>query len=141
MTSTITIINGPNLNLLGRRQPEIYGRENLDQLAARLQTAYPDCELIFLQSNHEGQLVDWLQQAAGQTGIILNAAGLSYSSVAIRDAVEAINTPVVEVHLSNIAAREPFRRQSLISAVCRGTITGLGGKGYLLALQYLMELE
>ncbi len=141
MKKRITIINGPNLNLLGQRDPEIYGSETLEQIQDRMRERFPEMELDFRQSNHEGELIDWLQQTQEQDGVILNAGALSHTSLAIRDAIEAIHTPVIEVHLSNIAARESFRHKSLLSAVCRGAITGLGSEGYLLALQYLAGVE
>ncbi len=139
MTKRITIINGPNLNLLGRRTPEIYGNQTLAELEAELRAAFPQVELQFRQSNREGEIIDWLQQADGQDGIVLNGGAFSHYSLAIRDAIEAIATPVVEVHLSNLAAREAFRQVSLFSAVCRGSIVGLGKAGYELALRYLTE--
>jgi len=141
MKKRITIINGPNLNLLGQRDPEIYGSETLEQIQDRMRERFPEMELDFRQSNLEGELIDWLQQTQEQDGVILNAGALSHTSLAIRDAIEAIHTPVIEVHLSNIAARESFRHKSLLSAVCRGAITGLGSEGYLLALQYLAGVE
>jgi 3-dehydroquinate dehydratase II len=141
MKKQITIINGPNLNLLGKRDPEIYGSETLELILGRMQERFPDVELTLKQSNHEGDLIDWLQQAKAEDGVILNAGALSHTSYAIRDAIEAIQLPVIEVHLSNIAARESFREKSLLSPVCRGAITGLGGEGYLLALQYLAGVE
>jgi 3-dehydroquinate dehydratase II len=141
MNKKITIINGPNLNLLGKRDPEIYGSDTLEQIEAQMRERFQEMELSFKQSNHEGDLIDWLQQAQGQDGLILNAGALSHTSYTIRDAIEAIQTPVIEVHLSNVAARESFRHKSLLSAVCRGAITGLGAEGYLLALQYLAGVE
>lgn len=137
----VLIINGPNLNLLGRRQPEIYGTTSMEDILADLTRRYPDMEIEYRQSNHEGDLIDWLQEAgyseAGYTGIVLNAGGYTHTSVALADAVAAIPLPVVEVHLSNIAAREPERRTSLLSAVCAGTITGFGPVVYRLAIEAL----
>ncbi len=139
----ILVINGPNLNLLGLREPEIYGTHTLDSIAEEVGNALPHVQFLWLQSNHEGDLVDYLQEAAYGAepvdGVILNAGGYSHTSIAIRDAIAAIPVPVIEVHLSNIAAREEFRHKSLLSAVCRGTIQGLGHKVYLLAARYFCE--
>jgi len=136
----IAILNGPNLNLLGKREPEIYGSQNFDDFLAELKSSYPDHELIYRQSNHEGDLVDELQKLDAECdGIILNPAAYSHSSIAIADAVAAISCPVVEVHISNIHQRESFRKHSFVSAQARGVIAGLGLKGYELAMQYLLE--
>ncbi|MBI3873293.1 MAG: type II 3-dehydroquinate dehydratase [candidate division Zixibacteria bacterium] len=143
MNKPILVLHGPNLNLLGTREPEIYGAETLEQVnrtimehAAR-QGARVDCH----QSNHEGVLIDRLQAAADTAaGVILNPGGLTHTSVALRDAVAALAIPVIEVHISNIYAREPFRRRSRISGACRGVICGLGTHGYLLALDHLLHL-
>lgn len=137
----VLIINGPNLNLLGRRQPEIYGTASMEDILADLVRRYPDMEIEYRQSNHEGDLIDWLQEAGysenGYTGIVLNAGGYTHTSVALADAVAAIPLPVVEVHLSNVAAREPERRTSLLSAVCAGTVAGFGAAVYRLAVEAL----
>ena len=144
MTKSIFVLNGPNLNLLGSREPEIYGHDTLDDLAALMtdHAATLGIELDIRQSNHEGHLIDWLQQADRDevSAVILNAGGYSHTSVAIRDAVAAIAVPVIEVHLSNPAARESFRRRSLIAAVAKGTIQGFGPSGYILALDAAARL-
>jgi 3-dehydroquinate dehydratase-2 len=127
------IINGPNLNLLGQREPQIYGEKGFDTVLAELRLAFSDCGLDYVQSNHEGEIIDALQQSQ-HDGIILNAGGYTHTSVAIRDAISAIDIPVIEVHISNIAARESFRHESLLSPVCQGCIFGFGVKGYWLAL-------
>lgn len=135
---TIFVLNGPNLNLLGMREPEIYGSDTLDDIAGRLEDlALADgFDVEIRQSNHEGHLVDWLHEASadGAQAVILNAGALTHSSIALHDAVKAIDVPVIEVHLSNPAAREEFRHTSLIAPVAKGTICGLGAKGYELAL-------
>lgn len=141
---TIFVLNGPNLNMLGVREPEIYGSTTLDEIADALddQARKLGLEIDLRQSNHEGHLVDWLQEAnaTGARAVILNAGGFTHTSVAIRDAVAAISVPVIEVHLSNPAAREAFRHTSLIAPVARGTIAGLGALGYELALDAAARL-
>ena len=137
----IEIINGPNLNLTGVREPEIYGTTSMETLVAQLRSLFPDVEIGYYQSNVEGELINRLQ-AVGFTadGIILNAGGYTHTSVAIHDAIAAITTPVVEVHISNIYAREEYRRHSLLSDVCRGVVSGLGLNGYRLAVEsFLLE--
>jgi 3-dehydroquinate dehydratase-2 len=140
----IYVLNGPNLNLLGTREPEIYGADTLDEIAGRLEDRARELgvEVDIRQSNHEGHLIDWLHeaQAEGAKAVILNAAGFTHSSVALLDAVKAITTPVIEVHLSNPQARESFRRRSLIAAAARGTIAGFGALSYLLALDAAARL-
>lgn len=136
----ITIINGPNLNLLGIREPGIYGPEGFDSFFETLQRRFPELELDLVQSNIEGEIVDALQQAGfDRDGILLNAGGYTHTSVAIRDAIAAISSPVLEIHISNIHAREPFRHTSLIAAKCVGSICGLGLKGYELGLRYFID--
>jgi 3-dehydroquinate dehydratase-2 len=143
MSGTVFVLNGPNLNLLGRRDPEIYGAETLDDIARMLveRAESLGLKLDIRQSNHEGHLVDWLHEAIDAAdAVILNAGGYSHTSVAIRDAVEAIPLPVIEVHLSNIHAREEFRRRSLVAEVAQGSISGFGALGYLLALDAAAHL-
>ncbi|MFN5224215.1 MAG: type II 3-dehydroquinate dehydratase [Bacteroidota bacterium] len=136
----IAIINGPNLNLVGIREPDVYGDQSMDGFISSLKTKYSNVELIYLQSNLEGEIINFLQ-AHGFTsdGIILNPGGYTHTSVAIADAVAAIKTQVVEVHISNIQGREEQRHISLISKYCRGTISGLGLDGYELALTWLIR--
>lgn len=140
----ILFLNGPNLNLLGQRQPEIYGRTTLADIEAKLreQAAKAGVGMEFRQSNHEGELVTWIQQAPGKFGVIvLNAAAYTHTSVALRDAISAVAVPTIEVHLSNIHAREEFRHRSLIAAVCRGQIAGFGEQSYYLALEAALQLK
>ena len=141
---TIYVLNGPNLNLLGLREPEIYGSDTLDDIAARLEDRARELgvALDLRQSNHEGHLIDWLHeaQARGVKAVILNAGGFTHNSVALHDAVQAIAVPVIEVHLSNPQARESFRRRSLIAAAAKGTIAGFGALGYELALDAAARL-
>jgi 3-dehydroquinate dehydratase II len=133
----IAIINGPNLNLLGTREPEVYGSTSFEQYLEGLKKKYPQIEFTYFQSNQEGELIDELQRVGfSYDGIILNPGGYTHTSVAIGDAVASIKTPAVEVHISNLQAREEFRKISHVSAKCKGTITGLGLKGYELALGY-----
>jgi 3-dehydroquinate dehydratase-2 len=136
----IAIINGPNLNLLGKREPDVYGSEGFDSFFAQLQKEFAEVELSYFQSNIEGELINTIQEAGNTTdGIILNPAGYTHTSVAIGDAIAAIKVPVVEVHISNIHAREEFRKLSHVSAKAKGTIAGLGLEGYKLALQFLLK--
>jgi len=136
----ITIINGANLNLLGVREPGIYGSENFDTYLETLRKSYPGIQIDYFQSNVEGELVNLLQMHGfNSDGIILNAGGYTHTSVAIADAVAAIKAPVVEVHISNIMAREDERKVSLLSKYCKGMISGLGLKGYELALIWLLR--
>ncbi len=138
----IHIINGPNLNLVGRREPEVYGNRSLDQYLQELIALFPQHTIDVFQSNIEGEIVDRLQQVGfDDCGIVLNAGGYTHTSVAIADAVAAITAPVVEVHISNIYAREPFRHKSLLSPVCKGIITGFGLDSYRLALLSLLPLQ
>lgn len=140
---SILILNGPNLDLLGTREPEVYGTTTLAQLEERLREEGErlGVALEFFQSNHEGALIDRIHQANGNAlGALLNPGGLAHSSVALRDAVAAVDYPVIEVHLSNTHARESFRRRDVIAPVCRGLVIGLGGAGYLLGLRALADL-
>jgi 3-dehydroquinate dehydratase-2 len=135
----IAIINGPNLNLLGQREPEIYGSKGFENFFEELKIIFSDAELEYFQSNIEGELVNALQQFGNYDGIVLNPAAYTHTSVAIGDAIAAIHAPVVEVHISNIHAREDFRKISHVSAKAAGTIAGLGLKGYELAIEYLLK--
>lgn len=139
MADTIYVLSGPNLNLLGLREPEIYGTDTLDDIAGRLEDRGRELELEIdmRQSNHEGHLIDWLHeaQAKGARAVILNPGGFTHTSVALHDAVKSIVTPVIEVHLSNPHARESFRHISYVGRAARGTIAGFGALSYLLALE------
>lgn len=133
-----TIINGPNLNLLGKREPEVYGAETMEDVLQRLRAAFPQSSVEYYQSNVEGELVNFIQQAGFiSKGIVLNPGAYTHTSVAIGDAVAAITAPVIEVHISNVLAREEFRKISHVSAKCKGIISGLGTQGYELALRAL----
>lgn len=142
MASTVFILNGPNLNLLGTREVEIYGSTSLADIEAMTTASGNALGLTvdFRQSNHEGELVDWIQEARGKAaGVIINAAAYSHTSIAILDALQAFDGPIVEVHLSNLFKRESFRHHSHISGVADGVICGLGAQGYLLALTALAD--
>jgi 3-dehydroquinate dehydratase-2 len=134
----ILFLNGPNLNLLGQREPEVYGKVTLADIEAKVRERAVQfgVEIEFLQSNLEGELVDWIQQAKGKFDVIvINAAAYTHTSIALRDAIAAVNLPTIEIHLSNIHAREEFRRKSLIAPVCCGQIIGFGQKSYILAIE------
>jgi 3-dehydroquinate dehydratase-2 len=143
MARTIHILNGPNLNRLGLREPGIYGAVTLAgiEAQARERAAAKGLELIFRQSNHEGDLVDWLHEAADSAGIVLNAGAYTHTSIALHDAIRAIAAPVIEVHLSNVFAREAFRHHSTISPVAKGVICGFGAESYLLAIDAIATLQ
>jgi 3-dehydroquinate dehydratase-2 len=142
MPTKIVIINGPNLNLLGKREPGIYGAQSFEDFFEELKASYPQILFSYYQSNIEGQLIDELQRVGfDHDGIILNPGGYTHTSVAIGDAIAAIKTPVIEVHISNVHAREDFRKLSHVSGKAVGSIFGLGMKGYKLALEYLLSLK
>ena len=133
---TIQIINGPNLNLLGVREPDVYGSTSFDDFLPRLRACFPDIQIDYFQSNIEGELIDKLQAVGFQCdGIVLNAAAYTHTSIALADCIRAISAPVVEVHISNVHQREDFRHQSMIAAACRGVICGFGLDGYRLAIE------
>ena len=142
----IEIINGPNLNLTGKREPEVYGTTTMEEYLESLRKQFPEVEIGYYQSNVEGELIDHIQQvgcvpamgSTGADGLIVNLGGYSHTSVALRDALLAVPAPKIEVHLSNIFAREDYRHHSLITSACRGMVCGLGLKGYELALQALL---
>jgi 3-dehydroquinate dehydratase-2 len=143
MSLTIYLLNGPNLNLLGEREPAIYGKGTLADLEKLSQAAAAEAgaNLVFRQSNHEGELVDWIQEARRQAGgLIINAGGYTHTSVAIHDALKVLTIPVVEVHLSNPGVREEFRHKSLVSPAASGVIAGFGSLGYRLAIQAVVAL-
>jgi len=144
VAQTIFVLNGPNLNLLGLREPEVYGRDTLDDIAGRLEDRARelDLEIDMRQSNHEGHLIDWLHeaQAKGVKAVIFNPGGYTHTSVALHDAVKAITTPVIEIHLSNPHAREDFRHLSYVGRAAKGTIAGFGALSYVLALEAAARL-
>lgn len=137
----IAIINGPNLNLLGTREPEIYGQVSFEVFLDELKQRFPNVVLSYFQSNEEGQLVSKIQElgTSGCLGIVINAAAYSHTSVALADVLKAVEIPAVEVHISNIFSREAFRHHSYLSPVCKGVIAGLGLEGYALAVQYFLR--
>ena len=143
MSRTITILNGPNLNLLGTREPEIYGTTTLAGIEKLCADAAKKAgfTIDFKQSNHEGALIDWVQQAKDSAGIIINAGGYTHTSVALHDALKAVKVPIIEVHLSDPKTREAFRHHSFIEAVAKKSIVGLGAKGYVLAIEALVEMK
>ena len=144
MTDTVFVLNGPNLNLLGMREPEIYGHDTLDDVAARLEDRGRDLDIgiEMRQSNHEGHLIDWLHeaQADGARAVILNAGALTHTSLALYDAIRSITTPVIEVHISNPHAREAYRHKSYVGMAAKGSIAGFGTYGYEMALEAAAQL-
>jgi 3-dehydroquinate dehydratase-2 len=140
----ILFLNGPNLNLLGQREPEIYGHTTLADIEAKVRerAAELKVQIEFRQSNLEGELVGWIQQAKGHFDVIvINAAAYTHTSIALRDAIAAAGVPTIEIHLSNVHAREEFRHKSLIAPVCRGQITGFGQKSYILGLEAAVDVK
>jgi 3-dehydroquinate dehydratase-2 len=135
------VIHGPNLNLLGKRKPQVYGNMNLEKINGEIENFAKDkkIDIEIIQSNDEGEIVDAIQKAESYSAIVINPGGYTHTSVAIRDAIEAVDTPTVEVHISNIYAREGFRHKSMSAPVCLGQISGLGWYGYILALEYLIR--
>lgn len=132
----ILIINGPNLNLLGKREPTIYGNSTFEDYLEQLREKYPQCEISYYQSNIEGELINKIHEVGfTYDGIILNAGAYTHTSIALHDAIKAVTTPVIEVHISNVHAREPFRHVSMISAACKGVVIGFGLESYRLALE------
>ena len=140
----ILFLNGPNLNLLGQREPEIYGRTTLAAIEAKVRERAKKlgAEIDFRQSNLEGQLIDWIQEAKGKFDVIaINAAGYTHTSIALRDAIASVGVPTIEVHISNVYAREKFRQRSLLAAVCCGQIVGFGANSYLLAVEAAVNVN
>lgn len=137
----ILIINGPNLNLLGKREPSIYGDSSFDSFFQEIQTNYKtECQLSYFQSNHEGEIIDKIHEVGFNfDGIVLNAGAYTHTSIAIHDAIKAVTTPVIEVHISNIHTREEFRHKSMIAPACKGAIVGLGLFSYRLAVEYFIN--
>ena len=135
-SDVIYVLNGPNLNLLGEREPEVYGRQTLADIEALCRAAAPDAGIVFHQSNHEGELVDWIHEARTKaSALVINPAAFTHTSVALLDALKTLDIPVIECHLSNPAAREEFRRHSYVSLAATGVISGLGPQGYELAVK------
>jgi len=136
----LLIINGPNLNLLGKREKDIYGSQSFDQYLTELRDKYPTIKLAYFQSNSESEIIDKIHEVGFDIdGIIINAGGFTHTSVAIRDAIAGVTSPVVEVHISNVHAREQFRHKSYLSAVCKGVIIGFGLDSYRLAIEYFQN--
>lgn len=136
----IQIINGPNINLLGKREPTIYGSESFEDHFERLKALYPDVELSYYQSNIEGKMIDKIQEVGFSVdGIVLNAGAYTHTSIALQDAIRAVTAPVIEVHISNVHAREEFRHKSMISCACKGVICGFGLDSYRLGIEALLH--
>lgn len=136
----LLILNGPNLNLQGRRDKSVYGAESFEEFIPRLRTSYPAVEIDYAQSNIEGELIDALHNAEGKyDGVLFNAGGYTHTSVALRDAIDAVSLPVIEIHISNVSAREEFRHTSLIGATCVGTIAGFGLDSYRLGIEAMLN--
>jgi len=144
-TRKIYVLNGPNLNMLGTREPEIYGYDTLDDIAERMEdvAGRAHVEIVFRQSNHEGYLVDWLQEAhaEGAHAVIINPGAYTHTSIALHDAIKGASVPLIELHISNVHAREEFRHHSYISPAARGIIVGFGVKGYPLAIEALVRVS
>jgi 3-dehydroquinate dehydratase-2 len=142
MAPTINILNGPNLDRLGQREPDVYGDQTLSDIEklAGERAGARGFDMVFRQSNHEGQLIEWIHEASDSAGIVLNAGAYTHTSIALHDAIRSIAAPVIEVHLSNVFAREPFRHHSTLSPVVQGVICGFGGNSYCLAIDALADL-
>lgn len=142
MARTIQVLNGPNLNRLGKREPEIYGRTTLAEVEAMCREAAGDDAVIFRQTNHEGELVEWIHEATdgGAAGIVINPAGLTFTSIPVLDALKMFGGPIIELHISNIHRREPIYHRSLVSTVATAVIAGLGARGYATAIRSMREL-
>ena len=134
----VLVLNGVNLAALGERSPEVYGEQTLADIEQQLQCAFPDVELEFRQTDHEGELVAWIHEAAGSDGLVLNPGAWTHYSYAIHDALEAVSAPKVEVHLSNVHSREEWRRTSVVSPVVDAVVAGMGAEGYLAAVRYIL---
>lgn len=138
----IQIINGPNLNLLGKREPSIYGNYSFEEYFEQLKVIFQNCELSYYQSNHEGDLIDKIHEVGfSYDGIVINAGAYTHTSIALLDAIKAIKIPVIEVHMSNIHAREEFRHKSVIAAACKGSVIGFGMDSYRMAIDYFVRNE
>jgi 3-dehydroquinate dehydratase II len=135
----VFVLNGVNLAALGERRPEVYGEQTLGDIEQQLRSAFPDVELEFRQTDHEGELVAWIHEAAGSDGMVLNPGAWTHYSYAIHDALEAVSAPKVEVHLSNVHSREEWRRTSVVSPVVDAVVAGMGAEGYLAAIRYILE--